>query len=336
MSSLREKWTNIWTSIRQTPAKIPARVTIRPSQVDRGASMGGAFEPKAHYFQVRVNEMFLTAGREWLTRYDPMVFVVSEFTYDKKVETVPFIVGPSMMEKFGQKIPQGMIFSNTRVAGLHPYQGGRLTLSIVLCRVKRQDYARGLLQMLESVASVIDFSTALTTYVKVAGVVLDGVETLFGLGDTEPLIGVRTEFDPDAGDPLRPSYFALIDKPESEIEPSRLWVRDNKLLYGESLAEAIPFREADYVLYSLVHTSKRTDEAILPFYPLYEQVLQAATNPDEGSWKRAKANMLTLYQALVLSPDLTPKQADALYNHYLTKMKQMRARVVSNSTPLEN
>jgi hypothetical protein len=34
-----------------------------------------------HYFQVRINEMFLAAGRKWFVDYHPMVFVVSQFNY---------------------------------------------------------------------------------------------------------------------------------------------------------------------------------------------------------------------------------------------------------------
>ena len=82
------------------------------------------FQSDQHYFQVRINEMYLKYSRNWFSRYDPMVFVVSEFTYDKKAEAVPFVVGQQMMEKFEKNTPTGMIFSDTRVAGVHPYRGG--------------------------------------------------------------------------------------------------------------------------------------------------------------------------------------------------------------------
>ncbi len=328
MKSIVECCGNIWESIRQSPAQMPSRVAIPPDHVDEGEKLGTAFQPHEHYFQVLVNEMYLSYGREWFKVYDPMVFIVSEFSYNEKREVVPFVVGPMMMEKFGKEIPEHMVFSDTRVAGLHPYRGGILSLSVVLCRVKRKNYARKLLRVVESAASVLDFSTALSTYVKVAGVVLDGVEALFGLGDTDPLVGFRKDFNPDAREVLEPSYFALIDMPESELNANELWISERELVYGKSLTDAKPFRNADYVLYSITQTSERSDETTLPFYPQWKRVIKEATVPKEDNWQSAKSNMLSLYQTLMLSPDLTQKQADRLTEKYKAEMKHLHDKAV--------
>jgi len=137
-TTLADRCGEIWDRIRQGTRRYPARVTIPRDHVDESEKLGAAFGPDLHYFQVRVNEMYLTYSRKWFSEYDPMVFVVTEFTYgQKKNEAVPFVVGPVMMEKYGQKVPTGMVFLDTRVAGPHPYRGDRLTLSVVLCRVKR-------------------------------------------------------------------------------------------------------------------------------------------------------------------------------------------------------
>ncbi|MCW5319161.1 hypothetical protein GTQ43_37850 [Nostoc sp. KVJ3] len=318
-----ERFQTIWNQIQKTPTKIPTRVSIPRSHVDSGTAMGGTFQNNAHYFQVRINEMYLANSREWFSKYDPLIFVVSEFTYDKKFEAVPFIVGPTLIEKYGQKAPTGMVFSNTRVAGVHPYRGGRLTLSIILCRVQKENYAKGLLRLVENTTKIIDFSTALSTYIKLGGILLDGIETLFGLGGTESLIGIRRELDPDAGDIMEPGFFVLIDKPETQLDTNQLWVRDNQLVYGSSPSEAKPFREADYVLYSIVQTSERQDETTLPFYPLYERVKESAFNPSKNSPPQIKANLLNLYQTLFLSPDLTPIQARKLFNSYVAEIKEI-------------
>ncbi|MFX0201552.1 MAG: hypothetical protein ACFFCW_36010 [Candidatus Hodarchaeota archaeon] len=328
MKPLVERCWDIWESIRRSPAQVPSRVSITPDHVDEGEKLKITFQPDEHYFQVCINEMYLTYSREWFNKYDPMVFVVSEFIYDKRIEAVPFIAGPKIMKKYEKKIPEGMVFSDTRVAGLHPYRGGRLTLSVVLCRVQRRNYARQLLQMVESAASVLDFSTSLSTYVKVASVILDGVEALLGLGDTDPLIGLRKEFDPDAGDGLAPGYFALIDMPDARLDTNKLWVRERQLVYGSSLADAKPFRDADFVLYSITQTTERSDAATLPFYQLWERVAQEAAKPKEDNWQSAKANMLSLYQTLKLSPDLTHHQADNLTKKYIADMKRLHENAV--------
>ena len=56
-----------------------------------------------------------------------MVFVVSEFVSDKRVETLPYVVGSSMIEQFGQQLPEGMIFADTKVAGCIPTRAARST-----------------------------------------------------------------------------------------------------------------------------------------------------------------------------------------------------------------
>lgn len=332
MKSLGEQWGNIWERISQSPRQMPSRVAIPRDHVDEGEKLGTDIQPREHYFQVLINEMYLTYSRKWFNLFDPMVFVVSEFTYGKEKQTVPYVVGPMMIEKYGMKIPTGMVFSDTRVVGLHPYRGGGLTLSMILCRVKREDYARKFMQIVENSASVIDFSTALSTYVKVASVVLDGVESMLDLDDIQPLIGLRKQFGQDAGDVLESHYFALIDMPESKLNAKELWVREGQLVYGKSLEDAKPFRDADYVLYSIISTQDRSDETILPFYPLWERIVQEATMPDENSWKRAKADMVNFYQTLVLSPDLTLKQADELNKKYVNEMKRLHENAVDMST----
>ncbi|MCZ6652182.1 MAG: hypothetical protein O7D91_04060 [Planctomycetota bacterium] len=281
--------------------------------------------PNEHYFAVRVNELFLTNSREWLRTYDPMVFVLTEFTYGSEHKKVPFLVGPSLLKDL-ENLPQGMIFRNTRVAGLHPYRGGRFVHTVVLSRIKRGDFARDLLGLVEKVSGSLDFSSALGTYTKLSGVLLDGFEKILGLSDTEPLVGFRGEFDPGFEERFVPGYFALIDAQASDVDHDSLWVVDGALHYGPSEAELVPYRDTDFVLYSIGGTSRRTDDSVLPFYPLFEQVIRSASKPGEDDWKRAKANMLTLYEALILSADLTHGQAEKLADDYVERMKTARNR----------
>jgi hypothetical protein len=331
MTSLAERCKGIWDNIRQSEAQMPSRVAIPDNHVDDGDKVQTALQPDEHYFLVRINEMYLTYSRKWFSEFDPMVFVVSEFTYDNKVVAVPFVVGPMMMKKYGPEIPTGMVFSDTRVAGLHPYRGGRLNLTVVLYRMKRDDYAKKLMQVVEGAANALDFSTALGTYVKVASVVLDGVEALLGLEGTVPLIGLYKEFDPDAGDMLKPSYFALIDMPDHSIKPEDLWVRNNQLHYGKNHNELRQFRNADYVLYSIGGTQERSDLRPLPFYSDWELVAKEATTPKESNWENAKANMAILYQKMCLSPDLTGNQAQSLADEYVSRMQMLHKNAMKIS-----
>jgi len=328
MPTLSERLANVWRWVQGSPAVLPQRVEIPAERIDNGSKLGETFKPDIHYFQVRVNELYLTKGRQWFTAIQPMVFVASEFIYDTQLQTVPFVVGPELVSKLGVETPQGMLIHDARVAGTHPYRGGSLTLTVVLFSVPRKDYARELLSLIEGVAGALDFATALGPYLSVANVVLGGIESLIGLGETQPIAGLRTTFDPDAGDILRPSYLALIAPGGQPLDTKQLWVQERRLVYGPGLQTAIEFRSADYVLFSITQTGERGDIATLPFYPLYRQMRAAAVKPDDDSWKVAKANLVALNQAMVQSPDLTSDQVDKLYAAYKLELLKQRERAV--------
>ena len=326
MKTLWERTGELWNNVRRSEAQLPTRIAIPAAQTDKGK--GDLFKPNQNYFQVRVNEMFLQYGREWFSTYLPMVLFISEFSYGRQREVVPFVVGPSMLQENGRTLPdQGLLITNTRVAGVHPYRGGRLTMTAILYRTKQTYYARNLLNVVENAASLLDFSTSLGLYTKIATVVLDGVEALFKVSDTDPVVGWRQESDPDAGDEVVPSYFALINK--ADVDRTKLWVKENQLCYGDTLQAAKPYRAADFLLYSLAQTAVRSDANDLPFQELAERVLKDASEPTEAHWKSAKANMLSLYQTLNSSPDLTEEQATQLANGFMSKMKERHETAVA-------
>jgi hypothetical protein len=141
-------------------------------------------------------------------------------------------------------------------------------------------------------------------------------------------VGERVEFDSGIGAGFEPQYFVLINTNDSAIDRRKIWVRSGQLYYGETIDVAQPFRDADFVLYSIASYREREDVTTLPFYGLRGQVMSAAMSPEEDSWKRAKAHMVALYQALVLSPDLIPSQADALCTQYQSRMMSCRERAL--------
>ena len=305
----------------QSKSQLPSTVRIPDDHGDQKDQLGQPFERDQHYFHVVINEMFLAHKRKWFTQIDPLVFVVSEFTYNKKDLVVPFIVGPSLLNQFGgEKAPPGMIFKDTSVSGTFPYRGGGLKLSVVLCQLSVGNYASELLQVIESTAKVLDFSPLLSPYANVAEIVLQGFNTLLRLNGTTPLIGLRQPFDPNAGIPFVPSSFALIDEPN--VDPQTLWVIGNRLMQGKSKAEATPYRKFDFVLYSVVTPIKnlRDDLDTLPFAPLWDKVVSEAGQGTKDAYRSAKANMVSLAQTITLSPDLTATQRTMLKKSYKDRM----------------
>lgn len=323
---LIERCRALWDWIKREQARPPARAFIPRDRV-RPPKDSTHIEPGKHYFQVRINELFLKDKRRWTRDYDPMVVVLSEFNYDRQTEALPFVVGPALLEKAGiSEIPDGMVFANTRVAGLHPYRGGRLSITVVLCSVERQAYAQKLLGTIEGAASALDFSASLGTYLKVGKVVMEGIEGLLGFKENKPLVGVRCEIDPDAGDALGNGYHVLIHAPENAVDLARLWVVNGQLHTKDDSGKLVPFRAADYVLYSIAGAEARTDLSTLPFYDLWERVRGEAALPTEEGWKSAKANMVSLYQQMLTSPDLTHGHAQVLAGQFVEEMQQIRQK----------
>jgi hypothetical protein len=338
--SIRERLSTLWSHVRHAERESPTRLRIPSDHVDRppsadasavsgAASDGERLTKDEHYFQVRVNELFLVNQRDWFTDFDPVVVANTEFLYERASVALPVVVGPSLIRD-AKTVPKGMIFTDTSVAGPHPYRGGPLKLTVILGKVVREDHARKLLGFVESATKIFDYATALGSYMKVATLILDGVEGLLGTGGDRMLIGLRTEIDPDAGDELAAGYHVLIDA--SDVKAEHLWVRGHQLHYGRTEEGAEPFRDANYVLYSITRATDRTDTVKLPFYQQYEQSIGLAmqSSTDE-QWKLAKASLATLAQTLRLSSDLTAPQADRLRELYKNEMLKERQKAVDIS-----
>jgi hypothetical protein len=170
---------------------LPQVVAIPPDQCPPPGSVGAEIRKEEAYFTVRINELFLAEARVAWANYDPMVLVTSSFVYGDKTFSVPAVVGPSLVAQPGQALPRGLLFNDTTAAGPYPYRGGPVTLSVVLYRVRHHDYARGLLRLLDGISKAIGPAADLGILSKVGGTMLDGLELLLGLGETEPVAGHR-------------------------------------------------------------------------------------------------------------------------------------------------
>ena len=321
MASIWDRLQNLWNDARAGETRTPACFSIKAEQ-------GVPFSPRQHYFQIVINEMFLANEREWFAEYSPMAFVAATYIYDNKRETSPFIVGPSMLEEYGHKLPQGMIFRNTPVTSLHPYQGGELILTVILYKVQRKNNVDNVLKVLEKVSSVINPAVPaidFPSYLKIAHSIMDGVETLLGLEETVPVVGYRLTINPDIGQPLEPTYMVLIDSDEREVKKDEFLVRESRLHHGSQ-----PYRREDFVLLKIAQGDKRTDEQTLPFYPLWETTREMATrSANDHFWDETKAHFKTLNRALLNSPDLTKPDYDRLSDEYLAEVKEQRERAIA-------
>jgi hypothetical protein len=320
--SIAENWIPIWDRIQKGSPQTPGMFEIPTSNLDRIDGLDAQFKPDQDYFQVIINEMYLTAGRKWFDLIAPAVFVVSDFTYDGKKLTTPVFIGPSKIKELNsEKQPHGVIYRDHGL-GLYPYRGGGLTLYIALCEVGIGDAVpKQLLRIVESTAKALDFSPALSPYAKVASIVMEGFKELLDASGINPLISVRQSFGANLNIPFKPSFFVLLEDPK--VDAQSLWVRDRHLMQGSDAQHLTPYRDRGYVLYSIVRPlqNERDDLKTLPFSASWERVRNYANGRTDNDHKNAKALMSELYQTIKTSPDLTEPQANELVDRYSKAMK---------------
>lgn len=323
MSNLFNRVESLWDNLKEGRAKTRAHFVIDRAHVANGDQLGPRFKQEQHYFQVILNQMFLAHTRLWYKEYDPVAFVNTSYIYDKnQLDSLPVIVGPTMLKGVQQEeVPAGMIFRNTPVTGLHPYQGGPLALMIILNRLERKNNAEKLLQVVESIAGAASPSTSLSLYLTLARTVVSGFETLLGLQQTMPVMGYRITINPDVGQVLEPAYYALIDADAQQVDRNKFWVCDSQLCYGDDITSAQPYHDHDFILFLLAQAPARSDERTLPFYPLWESTSDLAQKtPVNHYWEDAKAQFNALKRLVRGSPDLTRPDKDRLIEDYLGQM----------------
>lgn len=319
---------SLWKNISKSKSFRPARFSVPAANVDPAIRFPEPFQRHRQYFEVKVNEMFLAYDREWFTTWQPMVFAGSRFLYMGKMREVPFIVGPQMIEDNSKSLPDGMIFENTKVAGLHPYRGGDFSLHMVLARLQTNNYLKRLISIMESTSGTYleDFATAVVPYTKVAKIILNSFEDLLGTEEVEPMVGYRFTMNPDTREGVKPGYFVLINKPEQELDEDRFYVIDDRLHYGDSADTAKPYRGGDYVLYSILATDHRSDVEILPYYEefvkLQESIRDIGVISDEEK-KLLNGKLFALTDTIRMSPDLIRNQVEDQIAELRGELKKM-------------
>ena len=318
---------DLFKSFAGSPAVLPHLKRIHNVNTDNPQSLEGVFEPQQHYFTVRVNEMFLSDKRKWLKEIEPMVFCLTSYIYGEQEIDNPFIVGRNLLETKIQNVPEGMVFNDTRVAGIHPYAGGRLVVSMALCQATTKDYLADSLEFIEKISGVFseNITSLIGNYLKIANVVIDGIDKLLDSKAVQPLFGFRFELDQDANDHFAPGYFVMLDKSNTQWYENKFFVKGNRLFYGDDAATATPFRKEEYVLFSITKSDERGDIKLLPVYQSYKKILEELKVKEVSQEKKDKIKdmLRVLNIELRMSPDLTETHAKKLMEKYIDEVSKL-------------
>jgi hypothetical protein len=331
MPSVAERLGALLTSIKQGNAALSAWMPVPDDHVLDLAQKPKPepFVQNEHYFVLRVHQAYLAAARQWFTTYDPMLFALTEFTYDGGRAREPFLVSPdTFYRSAGHGVPAGMSFNDVRATGLRPYRGNTVNVTLVLYRNKVSDMARRLLGIAERCLAVPQLSAAAGPYVAIAETGLDVLESILGLDDTVPLLGTWQCFDPL--DSFRPGWFVLCES--AELRPEDVWVRGNRLWQGPDPGRLTKVERTDFVLCSLGQARTLSDAEQLPVVrEMWQPVRRYAAMGNTDSLHVAKALMAAFTYAVTQSADLLLREANELVAKYTMAMKGLHDQAMATS-----
>lgn len=325
MSGVFETVSHIWSEMRAGRQPLPTVTTIPPDHCRPADTVGYPISRDQMYFTVRINEMHLAENRQWWSIYDPLVVVVTEFNHGQERVAIPTVIGPNLIRKQApsDRPRYGAVLLDARVTGPHPYRGGDLDVSVSFYQVQRANHARSLLKVVDSLSGSLGGTGDLPLIAKTGGALLEGVEGLLGLEETNYLAGHRIAMAISPLDPFTAGFSALIAPPAPKDDVS-LRVEDRRL-YIAANGGVRPYRDSDFVLLSITGMEVRGDENLLPFYPLKVDALTAVWDGDDGV-KRGKANLIAAYQQMRRSPDVTAAEASRLFDAWLQEFEAEKKR----------
>jgi hypothetical protein len=300
----------LYEFIRRAPTVRKFSAPILQSNIEDGRHPVRTFERDRAYFQLRLSEMFLRNGRELWREFMPMTVFITEFIFDGKQQTVPFVVNNDILNSIQKYVEGNSIeYRNTKVAGPIPYCGGDISLFTGLYRTKINDLSVGFFSFIGGLVQAFDAS-GLTRYLDVARPLGAGLTSLLGMKDVEFCLGTRDELSEQKT--FSEGYWVYVNAAEKSIAQDRLWVKGDQLFVGERNSVK-RFDQSDYCLVQLEYLEERGDYTTLAFHRSWVQAKELIWNNEP---EKAKVKFAQLAQELAVSPDLTRRHRFALMQVY--------------------
>ena len=289
---------------------------------------GQAIAKEKMYFELRAHELFLATNKILWTTHDPVAVVAVGFIYNGEAISIPRVVGPSLIAAAGApsgaagEARHGIVLKDTLVAGPYPYRGGDVDVTVRLYAAERDNKARTLLRTAERLTCAIADPGGIVTFEKTTEAVVSAIELVFGLTPMRYLAGARISARRGTL-PFRSGYVAVVVPPGAPLETLR--VCDDRLFHDAGQGPR-PWEGSDFVLLGIHGMELRGDESRLPFYKLRDRAIRAVAD-GEASWQRAKGYLISAYQEMSVSPDITQVEAGRLFDEWLETMQSERIRI---------
>jgi hypothetical protein len=268
-----------------------------------GRPTGEEFKPDEAYAVVRLAEMFLGTSRVLWRKRSPLVHAFVTSGAGKEQHTV---AGPGQLQDLGERNLDRVILLNFRVAGPTPYRGDELQLLTGLYSVPREDTAAALINTVGALAGLVSPEAAGAA--DIAKVVKAGVDSILGLGETQ-----------------------------AQVDTGALWIRDGRLLQGNSLALADPYRDHDYLIVQIERLERLPDWPSVPGLRVYEKAFKdilSSGKTKEAMYADLAPRWPQFTEALVNSPYLTRHDADEIAKDVEVDLKK-RIEAGATNNPFE-
>jgi hypothetical protein len=288
------------------------------------------FIPMKTYFEVRLKQMFLQNQRVYTREYEPLAHATIEFQFAGESIQSPIVIGPTMLANV-DKVSDGdqIEFLNIRLIGPCPYEGEDVKIFTGLFRMVTKDWSKSVLSLLENFSKTFD-SSQLSSFINIAQPLTDGIQGFMGMKELEMRVGRYIHYAaPDTGPEissgaLRPCFVVHLRRPSSEIDDSeekKFWVKEGRLHYGDSEADLVEYKEADFMLLQITPLVTRGDYTGFDFHKKHwkkiESLLAEQKNDDAFSVFKL------LVADLVLCDDI-------IHPHRIALLKKYREQMDSN------
>lgn len=218
------------------------------------------FTPNDDYVVVRIASMFLRDSRRLWLKLSPLAHATVGLNGRVGPRTETAVIGPAQFGELASAPADRSVILFQRLAGPMVWRGGDLDLAVGLFAVPKDKAAVALLDTLAQLSGL--GIPGLSQADEVARIVKGGVEGLMGLDGTAPVLGVRVVLR-GVGE-AAPCMLAGIAAPAREVDFDRLWVKEGRLMTGQSPTSLRPYEAHDHLVISVERGPAREDWRGLP------------------------------------------------------------------------
>lgn len=272
---------------------------------------GDALSANETYFRLWLSDMFLARSRHWGQNQWPAVHATVQLKFAKR--------DGAQFTRVARP-PEGMLGDGVRqdyaLTPLVPFSGGVVEIEGGLVELQGPKPLDAAIEVLQDFSGMV--GAPLVTGLDVAQKVSNGVSKLLDSVQSNIVLGVYRSLVAAGGDAtnlLRPGHLVVVRATASQVDDTRLSVRDSRLHLGDE-----PLEGYDYMVFRVESRRERDDYRGL-FADLLGKATEAALGQDEQVFGERSR---TLYVAVLTCEDLTPPDRQRIVRGFKAELTSMQ------------